>query len=160
MGFWNCGHFAFCLHGNGLINSQLAPVFKVHPCPLLAVGNICFMNKHTQQCSNTCTHKHTQRLCQGGETSAVCCSQIIDSSKQKVEGKTGISHADEIFTTCQPIQTNALLPTRMARQQQALPYHAFPISGREGSDRNKDFTEKRPWDMRNVFLIHNIVVYS
>lgn len=76
-------------------------------------------------------HTRTEPLLRG-ETSAVCCSQIIDRSKQKVEGKTGISHADEIFTTCQPIQTNALLPSRMARQHEThLHTHAFPTVRRE-----------------------------
>lgn len=87
---------------------------------------------------DTCPHKqmeahtdtHTEPLLEG-ETSAVCCSQIIDSSKQKVEGKTGISHADEIFTTCQTAQTNALLPSGMARQQETHLHHAFPTAGRE-----------------------------
>ena len=76
------------------------------------------------------THSHTEPLLRG-ETSAVCCSQIIDSSKQKVEGKTGISHADEIFTTCQPIQTNALLRSRTARQHETHLYHTFPTARRE-----------------------------
>lgn len=71
---------------------------------------------HTYKLRYMHTHAQTttELLLGGGETSAVCCSQIIDSSKQKVEGKTGISHADEIFTTCQPIQANTLLPSRMA----------------------------------------------
>lgn len=69
---------------------------------------------HTYKLRHTHAQTTTELFLVGGETSAVCCSQIIDSSKQKVEGKTGISHADEIFTTCQPIQANTLLPSRMA----------------------------------------------
>lgn len=52
--------FSFHLYGNRLINSQLAPVFKVHLCLLPAVGNICFMNTHTQTLADAQTSTHIQ----------------------------------------------------------------------------------------------------
>lgn len=88
-----------------------------------------YSDTQTHACKPNPSQTHTDPPL-WAKTSAVWCSQIIDSSKQKVEGKTGISHADEIFTSCQPIQTNALLPSGTAQQQRELFHHNFPISKR------------------------------
>lgn len=81
-----------------------------------------------------------------GETAAVCCSQIIDRSKQKVEGETHISHADEIFKTCQPIQTNALLlSTMLTSTSDAAPLHIYyheSSSKTGGGVANKENTQQ------------------
>lgn len=83
----------------------------------------------------------TYWICFRDEMSVVCCLQIIDSSKHKVEEKTDISPVDEIFTSRQPLKTWCVVTQLdgMTTPATSLP-HISPARGGSRQKGKRNYT--------------------
>lgn len=141
-----------------MINSQLAPVFKVHLWLLPAVGNICFMNTHTSSCwcSNkythtscgTCTrtHRQLQSFCWVGVRHLLfVVHKLLIAVNRKLRGKQAFLMLMKFSRPVSPFKPTLCYQVGWHDNKRRSFNMLFPYQGEcRGVTETKKFTGKRP----------------